>query len=110
MRFRSFAADDIFISYTRLDASTYAAGLADELTKEGFSCFIDKLGTDPDKELPGTLRRKIKSCAMLVIVGTERAGTRSTIEDEIREFLRTGRRSSIVPIDFGGAVYKSRWY
>jgi WD40 repeat protein len=110
MRFRSFAADDIFISYTRLDASTYAAGLADELTKDGFSCFIDKLGTDPDKDLPGMLRRKIKSCAMLVIVGTERAATRSTIEDEIREFLLTGQRSSIVPIDFGGAVYNARWY
>lgn len=110
MAFRSFAADDIFISYTRLDASTYAAGLADDLMKKGFSCFIDKLGTDPDKDLPDMLRRKIRSCAMLVIVGTERAGTRPTIEEEVREFLLNGRRSSIVPIDFGGAVYKARWY
>lgn len=110
MPFRSFAADDIFISYTRLDASTYAAGLADELTKKGFSCFIDKLGTDPDKDLPEMLRRKIRSCAMLVIVGTERAGARPTIEAEVREFLLSGRRSSIVPIDFGGAVYEARWY
>lgn len=110
MPFRSFSADDIFISYTRLDASTYAAGLADELTKKGFSCFIDKLGTVPNKELPDMLRRKIKSCAMLVIVGTERASTRQIIEDEIKEFLQTGRNSSIVPIDFDGAVYKASWY
>jgi WD40 repeat protein len=61
MPFKSLAADDIFISYTRLDASTYAAGLADELTKKGFSCFIDKLGTDPDKDLPDMLLRKLKS-------------------------------------------------
>ena len=76
MPFRSLAADDIFISYTRLDASTYAAGLADELTKKGFSCFIDKLGTDPNKDLPDMLLRKLKSCAMLVVVGTDRAATR----------------------------------
>lgn len=110
MPFRSLAADDIFISYTRLDASTYAAGLADELTKKGFSCFIDKLGTVPDKDLPDMLRRKIKSCAMLVVVGTERAATRETIAEEVREFLATGRRASVVPIDFGGAVYSASWY
>lgn len=110
MPFRSLAADDIFISYTRLDASTYAAGLADELTKKGFSCFIDKLGTDPNKDLPDMLRRKVKSCAMLVVVGTERAATRKTIADEIGEFVQTGRGSSIVPIDFDGAVYRAEWY
>ena len=110
MPFRSLAADDIFISYTRLDASTYAAGLADELTKKGFSCFIDKLGTDPNKDLPDTLLRKLKSCAMLVIVGTERAATRQTITDEVKNFLDTGRKSSIVPIDFGGAIYRANWY
>ena len=110
MQFRSLAADDIFISYTRLDASTYATGLADELTKKGFSCFIDKLGTDPDKDLPGMLLRKIRNSAMLVVVCTERAGTRQTIEDEIKHFLRTGRRSSVVLVDFAGAVYGARWY
>src|SRR6185436_13542128 len=47
---QTLGADDIFISYTRLDASTYAAGLADELTKLGFSCFIDKLGTPPARD------------------------------------------------------------
>ena len=110
MPFRSLAADDIFISYTRLDASTYAAGLADELTKKGFSCFIDKLGTVPDKDLPDMLLRKLKSCAMLVIIGTERAATRPTIHEEVREFLETGRKTSIVPIDFGGAIYQATWY
>src|SRR5215216_5368129 len=109
MPFRSLAADDIFISYTRLDASTYAAGLADELTKLGFSCFIDRLGTDPDSGLPGTLRRKIRSCSMLVVIGTERAAARETVEQEIREYLSTGR-TSIVPVNFGDAVYNARWY
>src|ERR1043165_975358 len=110
MPFRSLAADDIFISYTRLDASTYAAGLADELTKKGFSCFIDKLGTDPNKDLPDMLLRKLKSCAMLVVGGAEGAATRQTMAVEYNDFLETGRKSSIVPIDFSGAIYRARWY
>jgi hypothetical protein len=40
MSLRLLSADDIFISYARRDSSTYASGLADELTKRGFSCFI----------------------------------------------------------------------
>jgi len=110
VKFLSIADDDIFISYTRLDATTYATGLADELTKRGFSCFIDRLGTVPDKNLPDMLLRKIKSCTMLVVVGTERAGTRETIAHEVETFLATGRRTSLVPIDFGGAVYRASWY
>lgn len=110
MHFRTLTDDDIFISYTHLDGGTYATGLADELTKRGFSCFVDRLGTEPSKGLPDSLRRKIRGCAMLVIVGTERAGTRQAIEDEIKEFLSRGRRSSIVPVDFGSAVYRARWY
>jgi WD40 repeat protein len=106
---RPLNADDVFISYTRLDASTYATGLADKLTQLGFSCFIDRLGTDPDEDLPDTLRRKIRNCSMLVVVGTERAAGREIIEKEIREFLASGR-TSIVPVSFGDAVYSARWY
>src|SRR5437879_12326720 len=110
MFLRTLADDDIFISYTHLDGSTYAAGLADELTKRGFSCFIDRLGTEPGRDLPASLRRKIKGCAMLVVIATKLAGTRQTIEEEIQEFLSTGRRFSIVPVDFDGALYEARWY
>jgi hypothetical protein len=110
MALRSLADDDIFISYSRRDASTYAAGLADELTKRGFSCFIDRLGTDPDEALPNSLKRRIRGCAMLIVVCTEWGGTRQAIAEEIDEFLRTGRRSSVIPVDFSGAVYGARWY
>src|SRR5262245_60754571 len=69
MRFRYPFADDIFISYARRDSSTYATGLADELTKLGFSCFIDRLGTEANPELPDSLRHKLRSCSLLVVVG-----------------------------------------
>ncbi len=44
--------DDIFISYSRGDGALYAAGLADKLTAEKFSCFLDRLGTEPNADLP----------------------------------------------------------
>src|SRR4051794_6366949 len=46
---------------------------------------------------------------MLVVVGTERAAGRETIEKEIREFRSAGR-TSIVPINFNDAVYGALWY
>lgn len=101
--------DDIFISYTRRDASIYAAGLAAELAEKGFSCFIDKLGTDPDRDLPKSLLRKIRSCTMLVVVGTEWAGTRKTVETEIKEYLKR-QPIAIVPINFDATIYQARWY
>lgn len=107
---KNLNADDIFISYTRRDAAKYANGLRRELKKKGFSSYIDRLGAPPDADVPDVIKRKIRSCAMLVVVCTEWSGTRETIEKEIQEFLSAGQRSSIVPVDFGGAVYKARWY
>jgi Skp family chaperone for outer membrane proteins len=109
MAIRFLPADDIFISYPRQGASTYASGLADELAKRGFSPFIDKFDTKPSPVLTEELRRKIRECKMLVIIGTRRAGSRPIIEQEIREYLETGRRS-IVPIDFNNATHKARWF
>src|SRR5918912_3103063 len=99
MAFRFLPADDIFISYPRQGASTYASGLADELIKRGFSPFVDKFDTKPSPVLTDELRHKIRECKMLIVIGTRRAGTRPIIEDEIREYLKTGRQT-IVPIDF----------
>ena len=41
--------DDIFISYSRADGATYAAGLANELAAHNFSCRFDLWGTEPGK-------------------------------------------------------------
>lgn len=109
MRFQLLPGDDIFISYARMGAGTYASGLAEALIKRGFSPFVDKLDARPSPELTDELRSKIRECRMLVIIGTRRAGNRQTIGDEIKEYLGTGRRA-IVAIDFNNAVEKARWY
>jgi hypothetical protein len=42
---RFLFGNDAFISYARRDATVYSLGLANELTKEGLSCFLDQWGT-----------------------------------------------------------------
>ena len=67
------SGDDVFISYSRKDGSLYTAGLADKLTEKKLSCFIDRLGSEPGRELPASLKKKIKTCSVFVLVGTERS-------------------------------------
>ncbi len=110
IKFPSLSADDIFISYSRKDANTYAVGLADQLTKRGFSCFFDRLGTDADRNLPPSLIRKIKGCTMLVLVGTDAAGASKFVTQEIDEFAEANGTSRAVPIDFGGTLATAVWY
>lgn len=109
MRLRFLSADDIFISYSRKDAATYALGLADALTKVGFSCFFDRLGTEAAPELPPLLLMKLKNCAMLVVVGTEGATDSRAMEQEISVFSRANGTSHVVPIDFSGAAEVAIW-
>ena len=72
-RLSSPGADDIFISYSRRDANTYAVGLADALTRRGFFCFFDRLGTEANADLPPSLIATIRRCTMLVVVGSPAA-------------------------------------
>lgn len=108
MIIRSFFGDDIFISYARKDSSTYASGLASELTRRGFSCFIDRLGTEANPELPESLRRKIRGCTILIVIATSWSGTRDSIKDEILEFKPTKR--PMIPVDIDGGISDAIWY
>lgn len=106
--FFPLSGDDVFISYSRRDGALYAAGLADKLTEKKLSCFIDKLGTEPNHDLPPSLRKKIKSCTVFVLIGTEKAAQSVFVQREIAEFKQT--RRTILPIDFDGNVGKAVWY
>ena len=105
--FFPLSGDDVFISYSRRNGALYAAGLADELTGKILSCFIDKLGTEPNHDLPPSLKKKIRNCTVFVLVGTEKAAQSPFVKKEIAEFKQTGR--AILPIDFGGNVDKAIW-
>lgn len=101
MIFRQLYGDDIFISYSRRDASLYAAALADELTRRSFSCFIDQLGTDPDRDLPASLTRKLSSCTVCVLLCSPGALSSKAVAKEIAHFRKTKR--TIIPVQFSGA-------
>jgi WD40 repeat protein len=109
MGWKSLSADDIFISYSRRDGNVYAVGLADELTKKGFSCFFDRLGTDANESLPATLIEKIRSSTMFVLLATEAAATSTFVSQEIVEFAKANGSSRIVPIDFDGHLAHADW-
>jgi hypothetical protein len=124
-KLRRFFGDDIFISYSHVD-SNYALALANELTKNNLSCFLDQWGTPPGEELPKELINTIKRCSTMVLVGSKSAAESKNVEIEVKSFLETGR--TIIPITFvkgnlitetgedaapqnlSGTLEKAKWY
>lgn len=105
---RFLFGNDVFISYARRDATIYSLGLANELTKEQLSCFLDQWGAPPGTELPPALVLTLRRSNMLILLGTEEAANSRAVEQEVREFKRTGR--SIIPVSFDGALEKAEWF
>lgn len=97
MRFLS--GYDFFISYSRQDANAYALKITNYLIDKGYSCYIDKWGTEPGKSLPPNLKSIIKNASVMIIVGSPAAAKSSPISEEIGIFLKTKRM--IIPVDFG---------
>jgi WD40 repeat protein len=105
---RYIFGDDIFISYARADASSYAAGLASELAGLGLSCRLDQWGTPPGQRLPAALLRALRRSMMLVVIGSKGAASSANVWEEINEFLPTGR--TIIPIDVDGSLRDAPWW
>lgn len=105
---RKFLGHDVFISYSRADGAEYATHLADGLTERKLSCLFDQWGTKPGKEIPAELLLALRRSSMLVVVGSAGATSSTAVEQEIREFLPTGR--DIIPIDVDGSIHSARWW
>lgn len=108
--FSRLAADDVFISYARADASAYADGLADALVRRGFAVFIDRLGTEANSDIPRTLVAKLHRAQMLVLVGSPAAAASGFVGQEVRQFTQVRGSDRVVPIDFDNALSRSAWY
>jgi WD40 repeat protein len=105
---RKFLGHDVFVSYSRADGASYAAHLANELTKHNLSCRLDQWGSKPGKEVPAEILRDLRRSNMLVVVGSTGAATSAAVEREIVEFLPTDRL--IIPIDIDGSIRSARWW
>lgn len=99
--------DDIFISYSRADASGYALALADGLTKLGFSCFLDQWGTESREDLPEGLKAALRASGALVVIASPGAVQSRWIADEIELFR--GLQRPILPISIDGAEQEAKW-
>ena len=104
--YRLLFGDDIFISYSRKDGYDYALQLSLEL--KDYDVFIDQMGSLPGKEIPPSVRRRLRNASVLVIVGTPAAAQSPAVEEEIRLFLQTQR--AIVPISVDGALEASPFF
>jgi WD40 repeat protein len=99
MPFRSLSADDIFISYHRAEAA-YADGLAAALMERGFTCYIDRFGSEAGREVPPSLLRKVRGSRMLVVLASAGAIGSKNVRREIDEFARANGTSRIVAVYF----------
>ena len=100
---------DVFISYSRADGATYALGLAAHLSGRGFACVIDQWGvTIPGLVTPERVRRLLRSCRALVIVGTQASGASVHVAEEVAEFVKSS--GMIIPIDLDGTIQAARWW
>ena len=105
-----FFGDDIFVSYSRSDGASYAAGLADELAERKFSCRLDLWETVPGTELPASLMRRLRACRMLLVIGTRAAAASPHVEKEIREFVASHSQPRIIVIQFDCNLEDAAWF
>jgi WD40 repeat protein len=107
---KSLDADDIFISYSRADGGGYVKGIIAALSKEGFSCFSDKFGTDANRLPPETLYQKVRNCKTLVLLGTPKAlEKQENIAPEVIEFAKANGTARIVPVSFDLGMDLADW-
>lgn len=83
-----FFGDDIFLSYSRKDGSSYVASLAKQLSAGSkFKVFFDHYGTPPGKELPQKVLNKAMNAKMFVLVASDGALLSKHVMQETRTFI-----------------------
>ena len=103
-----FVGDDIFISYARGDSTGYALALANCLGTEGFICYLDQYGTNPNDEIDERIKRKLRRSRVMVLIGSQLAINSGPIRQEVELFKKTER--AIIPIDVDGAFRGTKLY
>lgn len=103
--FRYLFGRDIFISYSRSDASKYAPSLALALQakRPKLSFYLDRWIAPPSGELPHSLKRHLRWSSILVVVCTENAIKSKFVKDELSSFSKLGRK--VIPVDVDGAFH-----
>jgi hypothetical protein len=98
---------DIFISYARVDATPYSARLARLLAREGFTVYLDQLGSTPGLKLPPAVLGSLRNSRALVLLGTPGAAASVAVGEELRLFV--ARQGIVIPIDIDGSCRTAPW-
>jgi WD40 repeat protein len=100
---------DVFISYSRADATVYAAQLADALVDLDLRVYLDQLGSTPDEGLPPAVLAPLRASRALVLIGTPAAARSAAVAQELRYFGEVRTAGIIIPIDVDDSCAGADW-
>lgn len=100
---------DVFISYSRADATVYAAQLAHALVDLDLRVYLDQLGSTPDAALPPAVLAPLQASRALVLIGTPAAARSPAVAQELRHFGALTKVGIIIPIDVAGSCAGADW-
>jgi WD40 repeat protein len=100
---------DVFLSYARQDASSYAQALSRALIAEDLTCFLDRRDAPAGEPLEEVLRTALSKSQMLVVVVSKAALGSRYVSEEVSYFAERRPNRRIVFIDVDGALGESPW-
>jgi WD40 repeat protein len=106
--YRLFLGNDVFLSYGRLDGSSYIEALDRQLSRAGLVCYFDRRGASSGKRIPREVLFQLVHSSVLVVVAGPKAAASKNVGREIWLFHKENR--PIIPIDFEGALEKAKWH
>lgn len=101
--------DDVFISYSHLDAGGYADHLCQRVSKErGVAVYLDQQSASLGKKIPRSLLRRLLLCRRLVVVITDKAVHSRNVHHEVKVFALRPR--PVIPIDARDKAARPAWH
>lgn len=92
---------DVFISYSRQDATAYVRALAEEVRKSRpeLSICIDQWAAKPYDTTHPDLLAEARRSSLFIVVASEHAVESANVAGEIEQFLGTGRYMLAIDVD-----------
>lgn len=90
---------DFFISYSWSDGADYPRQLMEQLTRNGYTVFLDSRDYVPGIDLRASTRRRVRMSRYLVLVLRPHAVSSVWVERELKAFLATGRDPIAINVD-----------
>jgi len=90
---------DFFISYSWSDGAAYPRQLMEQLTRNGYTIFLDSRDYVPGTDLRASTRRRVRMSRYLVLVLRPHAVSSVWVERELKAFLATKRDPIAIDVD-----------